>query len=236
MPAPVRFPAGVNNGLRGGDPRGIYRNLPTVVPHRLAQYHNDYFSYAAGDWTITQTGGTAALADGDGGQIALVASTAGTDSIFMQHPKLSWYAAAGKQMWFSTRLKMDAVTTGNMIVGLVAQDTTPLTNTDGIYFIKSAAGTGAIDFVVRASSASTTASTVTTLVANTFVRLGFYYNGKDAVEYFVDGLKVGESVITNLPAVGLTLTQGVAATSVAARTLTIDYNYVSAERFTAANP
>lgn len=236
MPAPVRYPGGINNALRGADPRGIYRNLPTLVPHRVAEYFNDFYDYAAGDFTITQTGGTAALVDGDGGQIALVASTGGTDSIFLQHPKLSWYPEAGKQMWFSTRLKMDAVTTGNMIIGLVAQDTTPLTNTDGIYFTKPTAGTGAIDFIVRGSSTSTTASAVTTLAANTFTRLGFYYNGKDGVEYFVDGLKIGTSAITTLPSAGLTLTLGVAATSVVARTLTLDYTYVSKERFTPASP
>lgn len=232
---PVRYPSGVSTSPRGANPNSLFRNYPAEHPSRLIRFHNDFFSYAAGDYTITQTGGSAALVDGSGGLLALTASTGGTDSIFMQHAKISWYPSAGNQLWFDTRIKMDAVSTGNMIIGLVAQDTTPLTNTDGLYFIKSTAGTGVLSFVQNASSTATT-NTATTLVADTFVRLGFYYNGKDAVEYFVDGLKVGTNTVTNLPSAGMTFTMGVAATSAVARVLTVDYVSIANERYTPANP
>lgn len=235
---PARFPSGVNNSLVGNDPRSLWRNYGAPDPTRYQTFHNDFYTYAAGDYTITQTGGTAALAAGAGGWLALTASTGGTDSIFMQHAAVSWYPEASAQIWFEARVKFDAVTTGNAIIGLVATDTTPLTNTDGVYFIKSTAGTGVLSFVVNGSSTATTVTTATTAVADTFVRLGFYVNPRDAtVEYYIDGVKTGASVNTNLVAAsGLALTMGIAATSAASRVLTVDYVTIAKERFWASNP
>ena len=230
---PMRVPAGLNNTT---NTIGLWRDFGAMDPTRFQDFKNDFLTYAAGDYTITQTGGSAALAAGSGGWLALTASTGGTDSIYMQHVAASWAMEAGKRAWFETRFKLSAITAGTAIIGLVATDTTPETNTDGIYFHKNVAGTGVVDFVVKGSSTATTASTITTLAADTFVRLGFFYNGVDAIEYFVDGVKAGTSVSTNLPSANLTFTMGVAATTATARVLTIDYVAMAKERLYANSP
>ena len=231
---PVRFPAGVNNSLAGANPAALLSGYGALDPTRYIATFNDHFTYAAGDYTITQTGGTAALADGAGGWLALTASTGGTDSIYMQNAKKSFYPDTVSRLWYEVRLKMDAVSTGTFVCGLIVTDTTPASNTDGIYFQKATAGTGAIDFVVNGSSTATTASAITTMTADTFIRLGFHYNPRGSeLTYYVNGVQAGSTVTTNYPtSAGLTLTKGVAATSAVARTLTFDYEFAAQERWT----
>jgi hypothetical protein len=231
---PSRCPAGYNNSLAGANPASLLANYPDRDPTRLVLHFDDYFKYASTDWTTTQTGGTAAGSAGDGGWLALVASTGGTDSIYQQHIAQSFYPSTTQRLWYEIRVKMDAVSTGTAVFGLIVTDTTPGTNTDGIYFQKAAAGTGSIDFVVNASSTATTTSAIATMVGGTFIRLGFMYDPRaNEVAYYVDGLQKGTAVTTNFPsAAGLALTHGVAATSAAARTLTIDYELAAKERWT----
>ena len=229
MPEPTRLPSGYNN-IPEGNRQHPLRMLPAPDPTRLVEYFNDFLSYDTDDWTLTQSGGTVALADGDGGLATLTASTGGTDYCYLQVPKLQFYPEVGKQLWFEARLKLDAVSTGKAVVGLVAQDATPIANTDGIYFAKDTAGTGAIDFVVKKTSTATTAAAIKTAVADTFVRLGFYYDGKSTISYYVDGVKAGDVAATNLPSAGLTVTIALLATSAAERVLTVDYVYAAKER------
>ena len=85
--------------------------------------------------------------------------------------------------------------------------------------------------VVNKNGTATTKTGVATLVADTFVDLAFYYNGVDAIEYAVNGVKVGTAVVTNLPDdEDLTITFGIQNGEAVAKTMTIDYIFVSKER------
>ena len=60
---------------------------------------------------------------------------------------------------------------------------------------------------------------------------GFYYDGKSAIEYYVDDVKLGTSVTTNLPDdEELAVSFGIQNGAAAAKTMTVDYIFVSQER------
>jgi hypothetical protein len=66
---------------------------------------------------------------------------------------------------------------------------------------------------------------------DTFIRLGFYYDGASAVQYFVNGTYTGSSVTTNLPDdEDMTVTIAIQNGEAAAKTMTVDYVYVAKER------
>jgi hypothetical protein len=225
---PVRYPSGVNTSLQGNNQNANpFRQLPMPDRTRTHEYFNDFDVYTAGDWTITDVGTE--------GQLLLTTGSAGTDSTYLQNKKLSFYLAAGRQAWFEARFQLDSATLSNFVIGLQAQDTTPLAVSDGVYFIK-ASGAATVDAIVTGSSTATTASAVGTVTAATWMRLSWYYNGKDAIEVFVDHVKVATMAVTNLPSAGLTLSFGVAASTAVARTATIDYIWAVSERYTANSP
>ena len=63
------------------------------------------------------------------------------------------------------------------------------------------------------------------------IDLGFYYNGKSAVEVWVDGVKVATMAATNLPDdEDLAISFGVQNGEAVVKTLTVDYVFASKER------
>jgi hypothetical protein len=69
------------------------------------------------------------------------------------------------------------------------------------------------------------------MVNDTFISLGFYYDGASSIQYSVNGVVVGTSVTTNLPddedlTVSIALQNGEAV----AKTMTVDYVFVAKER------
>jgi hypothetical protein len=115
-------------------------------------------------------------------------------------------------------------------MGLQVTDTTPLAVANGVFFIKND-GAATVDFVLTKASASTTNSAVTTLADDTFIRLGFYYDGA-SMFYFANGSLAGSSVVTNLPlsTTNLTVSFALQNGEAVAKTMTVDYIFVAKER------
>ena len=194
------------------------------------QYLNDFDTYVAGDWTITSTGAaTQALTDIDGGCLLITNAAADNDACFFNKKGESFTFVAGKKLVFKSRFKVSDATQSDVVMGLQITDTTPLAVSDGVYFLKPD-DAATVNFIVGASSTLTTASAISTLVTNTFTEWSFYYNGIDAVEYWVDGLYIGRSVTTNLPSTELTVSFGIQNGAAAAKTMTVDYVLVCKER------
>jgi len=115
-------------------------------------------------------------------------------------------------------------------MGLQITDTTPLAVSNGVYFRKDD-DDAYLDFVVMKGSTATTATAVHTVVNDTYLVVGFYYNGVDAVEYYVDDVKIGTSVTTYLPDTEeLTISFGVQNGAAAAKILSVDYILAAKER------
>lgn len=231
MAAPTRFPGGVTN-VRATDPLGMY-GMPD--PTKWHTYFNDFDTFVTGDWTITTTeagagSATEALTNADGGVLLVTNDDADNDADFFNKVGESFKFVSGKRAFFKARFKVSDATQSDFVIGLQITDTTPLAVTDGVYFQKDD-GDASLDFHITKDSTSTSAAAIHTVVSDTYLTVGFYYDGKSSVEYSVNGTKVGTSATTNLPDdEELTVSFGIQNGEAAAKTMSVDYIFASFER------
>ncbi len=229
MAAPTSFPSGVST-RRAPDPLANYSHPDPTDQHR---FFDDFDTYTSTSWTATVTGsGTTALTAGDGGLVVLTTSATSADNVFLQKTTEGFSFETGKQAWFKIRLKVDALTSV-IAVGLQVTDTTPLDVTDGIYFL-STVTTGAVTCLVRKNAATGSASgTGITLVANTFTELAWYWDGKDTVNYYQDGVQKGSITgvaASYLPDTTTTPSLAIQTSTAATKALTVDYMLAAKSR------
>lgn len=224
----TRFPNGVTNV---GE-QSLFAELGQPAATNFHTYFEDFDYYTAGDWTVTETdaGATQALTDGDGGLLLITNTAADNDLVSLQKKGESFRFESGKALFFEARFKVSDATQSDVVIGLQITDTTPLDVTDGVFFIK-ADGAATVNFLVEKNNTATTASSIATMANDTYIRLGFYYDGSSAVQYFVNGTYTGSSVTTNLPDdEDMTVTIAIQNGEAVAKTMTVDYVYVAKER------
>lgn len=225
------------NGVTNITAQNILGQLKELDSTQLHTYFNDFDSYISGNWTVTETqaGATQALANVDGGVLLLTNSAADDDLNALQKVGESFKFEAGKKLFFKARFAVSDATQSDFVIGLQITDTTPLAVSDGVYFRKDD-GDANLDFVVIKDSTASTASAITTVVANTYITVGFYYNGVDEVVYAAstDSLNpdiLGKLATTNLPDdEELTISFGIQNGEAVAKTMSIDYIFVAKER------
>lgn len=227
----TRFPYGVTNV---GE-TDLFADMVQPDPTLFHTYFNDFDTYTAGDWVVTETdaGATQALTAGDGGLLLITNTAADNDLVALQKTPAAFTFTAGKKTFFRCRFKVSDATQSDLIFGLQVIDTTPLDVTDGIYFLK-ADGAATIDIICRknASTGSTSASAVATLANDTFIELGFYYDGQSKVAYEVNGSVLGslDASSSYLPDTTCTVSFALQNGEAVAKTMTVDYVYVAKER------
>ena len=227
----TRFPNGVTNVADNA----LFADMVQPDPTKFHQFFDDFDTYAAGDWTVTETqaGATQALTAGDGGLLLLTNSAADDDLVALQKNPAAFTFTAGKKTFFRCRFKVSDATQSDIVIGLQVVDTTPLDVTDGVYFLK-ADGSTAISVVCRknATTGSTSASSITTLADDTFIELGFAYDGEGKVFYEVNGSVVGslDASSAYLPDTTCTVSFALQNGEAAAKTMTVDYIYAAKER------
>lgn len=226
--ATTNYPNGVTNAAIGTALQTFTAPDPTVSH----TYFNDFDVYTAGDWTNTATGSvTNSIVAGDGGWLGLVNSAANNDLNSLQLKVATFAVTAGREAWFKTRFKTSSATNAALIIGLIQTTTTPLTVTNGVYFSKAAATT---TLTLKATASSTTSTVnVGTMADDTFVTVGWHYDGRSTVFAYINGSRVASIPTTNLPSSALNLTLAEANGTAAAITTTIDYVLCSTERTTA---
>ena len=232
MPS-TNFTKGVNNITA----QNILGQMIQLDPTQMHTYFNDFDTYTAGDFTVTETqaGATQALANVDGGVLLLTNSAADNDLNALQKVGESFKFEAGKKLFFKTRFAVSDATQSDFVIGLQITDTTPLAVTDGVYFRKHD-GDANLDFVVIKDSTASTATAIATVANNTYLTVGFYYNGVDEVVYAAsinnnNPTVLGKLPIDNLPDdEELTISFGIQNGEAVAKTMSIDYIFVSKER------
>lgn len=226
MENPTRLPDGVSTTTIG-----TLRNFPYPDPTKCIYEFDDFHSYTASNWTVTETdaGATEALTNGFGGWLLLTNTAADNDAIVMQKVIKEYQLTVGKRTFFEVRFKVSDATQSDILFGLVITDTTPLTHTDGVVFRKDDGDTN-IDFASVKNSAGESELAIGTLVSDTFIKLGFYYDGHD-FHLYINGAKVTtipDAIIPDdellHPTFLLQNGEGVA------KTMTIDYFLVAQER------
>jgi len=232
MATPTRYPNGLST-QKVNQTLGMYGQPDPTDP--ITDFH-DFQQYVAADWTVTNTTthATIGLTAGAGGLISLAggASSVTNDIAAIISNPLDFNFASTQQVWFYTGFKVTTAANDQIQLGITAANSA-LTPTAGMYFNK-VAGASTIDFIVRKSSTSTTQSAVATLVDGTFIRLGYYYNGKDSVDVFVNDNKVySQTVLTNLPtstAMAIALGLKAAATAPTTSDLIVDFVLAAQDR------
>jgi len=224
----TRFPNGITNVAENAP----FADLNMPAPTLYHTYFEDFDYYVAGDWTVTETdsGATQALADGDGGLLLITNTAADDDLVSLQKKGESFLFATGKPLFFEARFKVSDATQSDVVIGLQITDTTPLDVTDGVFFIK-ADGSTSVSLLVEKNNTATTTSSVATLANDTFITLGFYYDGASSIQYSVNGTVTGTSAVTNLPDdEALTVTMAIQNGEAVAKTMTVDYVFVAKQR------
>jgi hypothetical protein len=227
----TRFPNGVTNVADNN----VFADLRMSDPTLYHSYLNDFDTYAAGDWVVTETdaGATQALTAGDGGLLLITNTAADNDLVALQKTPAAWTFTSGKKTFFRCRFKVSDATQSDLVFGLQVVDTTPLDVTDGVYFLK-ADGAATVDVICRknASTGSTSATAVATLVNDTYIMLAFAYDGDSKVVYSVDGTVLGslDASSSYLPDTTCTVSFALQNGEAAAKTMTVDYIYVAKER------
>jgi len=231
--ATSRFTNGVTNNTK----ENILGQLIDTDPTRLHTYFNDFDTYVAADWTVTETqaGATQALTDADGGVLLLTNSAADDDLVALNKVGESFLMESGKKAFFKARFKVSDATQSDFVVGLQITDTTPLDVTDGIFFQKDDGDTN-LDFHVEKDNSATSASAIATVADDTYITVAFYYNGVDEVLYAASTSSTNPTVLgslatTNLPddeelTISIALQNGEAS----AKTMSVDYVYAAKER------
>jgi hypothetical protein len=112
----------------------------------------------------------------------------------------------------------------DFVIGLQITDTTMLDVTDGIFFQKDD-GDALLDFHVEKNNTATDVAGVATLVADTYIKVGFYYDGVDStIQIFINDVRVGAAAITNAPDdEELAISFGIQNGQAVANVLSLDY-------------
>lgn len=233
----TRFTYGITTAAKGTNTG----ELGFPDPTKWHVYFNDFDTYNTGDWTITTTetgagSATEALTPLDGGCLLITNDAADDDADFFQLVAEGFTVKANKKMVFKARFKVSDATQSDIVFGMQVTDTTPLDVSDGIFFMKDD-GDANLDFYVEAdnSSTGTSASAVATLADDTFVEIGFVWDGISKVEYFVDderkgAISVSSSVLAAIDDETLTVSFGIVNGEAVAKTMTVDYILVAQER------
>jgi hypothetical protein len=216
------------------------KNQPMFVPYPSDQtfymYHNDFFTYNSGDWTITTTeagsgNASEALTSQAGGALLITNDDADNDLDFLQLKGESFKLSSSKKAYFSARFKVSDATQSDFVMGLQITDTTPLATTDGVFFIKDDGDTN-LDFIVEKDSTSTDTTAIHTMEDDTFVTVTWFIDpDASKVFYSVNNAAPVSVVNTNLPDdEELTVSFGIQNGAAAAKTMTIDYVVAAVER------
>lgn len=154
-----------------------------------------------------------AVTDGQGPQVQV----AGVD----------FFPAAGKTLWFETRLKTSFIT-GDFFFGLAELDTTIVAASDMTTANHIGFSSFTSDGVLLADANKATVRVHTlatnTLVAATYTKLGFVVDGVTSITFYVDGVANATTILTaNIPVVGLTPSLAVHATGTDQAVVDVDW-------------
>lgn len=235
MSSPTRMPGGLNDHASANSGWGKF--YPQLDPLRYTRYVNDFHTYTAGEWTVTETqaGSTQGITStaGHGGILALVNTDTDNDVNQIQLAAETFKFASGRKAWMRARFKLSDATQSDALIGLAITDTSLLASlpSDGVFFYK-ADDAASLTFQVR-KDGTASSQTIGTMADDTYVVVGLYYDGKTTFTTFLNDVEVASpvTVTTNMPDdEELTVSIAVQAGDANADTMSVDYIEVVMER------
>lgn len=221
--------------LTRGENEGMWEGFEFGRPGRMVYYFDDFFDITLAKWVITEVGtATQAITDEHGGILLLTNGATDDNATTLQLGNTadggtgeSIAMAAGRLVYFETRLKISDATQSDFLAGLVITDTTPLANSNGVYFRKDDGDTQ-LDIECNNTSVASTLTNVFT-VGTTYMTLGFKVTGLDKAEFWVNNQKVG-TINSQIPTTEIRPTFHIQDGEAVAKTMSIDYLCVAATR------
>jgi hypothetical protein len=214
--------------------RKFWQDLPRMD---FVEYVNDFTrtgDYLATDWTITALQGTNTIAvdtDDPNGILLLTTGATENDGSGYQQKIEAWRLAANKAIEFEARFKMGDVTQSDFVLGLQVTDTTPFAVSDGVWF-GSDDGDALLDFHSAKGSVQSDTAGIATLVDDTWIKVGFYWDGVDTnIQVFINDIRVGAvPFATYGPTTELCISIAFTTGEAVANTMLIDYIRVCQQR------
>lgn len=229
---PTNYPGGVNNV----DQYSALGSYIAPDPSAAHTFFDDFNSFTATNWTVTETQGSAtqAVITGDGGLLALRNTNSVNDVNGVQWANLVFAPETTKQLWGKARFKLSDATNQAILIGLTstigtATSTAAVQATDGMFFWKPSGSTN-LRFVVVNGSTATTTTGVATLANDTFATVAWAYDGLSTISIFAADSLVANSVATNLPTTNLSPNICTLAGTAAVSTMTVDYIFAGKQR------
>ena len=196
-------------------------------------------SNSAWVFTVTEAGaGNAATSwtNGNGGLFTITNDAANNDLVVAQNKVEFILPASNKRIWFKSRFKVSDATNSAAVVGLQVTNTDPTAATDGIYFYKAAAA-ATVDCICRknTTTGSTSATSVATMADDTFIVLGYEFDGVRYIKVFVDEvhkttIDLSTTASAYLPDTTIAMTMFIKNGAAAAKSMTVDYLFAACER------
>ncbi len=192
-------------------------------------YYDDFEEWLTAQWVTTATG-AGAVVQTNSGYLSLTNAAADDDSEEIQRyianvNGLNWALAAGNPLWFEIKLEISDATQSDLWAGLSEVDTTLIDGpVDGCVGFKKDDGDANIDCTNAEATVATTTDSGVDIVAGTFIRLGFYYDGATAgsIYYYVDGALVATHT-TNLPVEEMVVSIAVQNGEAVIKNMLVDY-------------
>jgi len=219
------------------DAKDPFAGLPIGNDGRQTRYYNDFLvaqDYAAADWVITTT--EALKGDEDNGALLITNDDADNDMDQLQGTEETWVIAAGRKSGFACKYKVSGSITIDSMIGLCVTDTSLIAGVaDGIYF-RQVDASADLTLVTEFGTAETILTGIATMVADTYVEVGFHYDGDTTITAFsraanTDIWAKKGTIKTNLPNdENLCLSIALQNGSAVATTATIDYIDIRQER------
>lgn len=179
-------------------------------------------------WISTETeGGTGDAAitvtDAAGGVLSIVNDDLDNDSVELQWNCELFKLAADKPCWFEIRLKVSEATQSDFFVGLAKTNTTVIDSPADAIGFKTDDGDANIDFLTDKNGTPTATDTGSDLVADTWVKLGFFFDGDGSTLAYVDGVLKATHTTNICDDEEMTVTIAWQNGSAGAKTMSVDY-------------
>jgi hypothetical protein len=206
---------------------------------KVVCYRNDFTDWVADSWTITEVGTSLQkVLDERNGILSLISGGSENDGNNMQLGGSgdsetigeSFAPAAGKNLWFETRISGNDVDQNDIFVGLSVQDTAVVASLGQAYIgFYSVDESAALNFASAAASVASTSLGITTLADATYIKLGFKVTSTDKVEAYINDVLTA-TITTSIPTELMKLTFAHLTGEGSANELNIDYVAVCQDR------
>ena len=243
---PTHFPNGVTNVTK----ESMFGNLKEFAPNTYTTFWADFVTPAdlgapsfngalvsCNMWTITKvdggtdTGSVVSVTDGQGGLLTITTDDAENDGVALQSKVEAFNIDESKETFFETRIKAGDPTQTDWLCGLAIRDTTPFAGLSDSITFKCDDGSTAIRLVSETNMSGSIVSASVTAVASmtddTFVKLGWHYDGDSKIKVFSDDVHVATlSVVSGTNLVtdeAMAPVVAVLTGEAAAQTITVDY-------------